>query len=87
MAAKAVPRPAPLVAGLKGNITMDFFKGLIPGTILTLIVTAILGSNHFKSGYLYIFHQYIAGFGFYWSWPMFVASTLLAWAIFAMSPK
>ncbi len=66
---------------------MDFFKGLIPGTILTLIVTAILGSNHFKSGYLYIFHQNIGGFGFYWSWTLFVASTLLAWAIFAMSPK
>ena len=66
---------------------MEFFKGLIPGTILTLIVAAILGKNHYSGGYLYIFHNTVGGFGFYWSWTLFIAGTLLSWAIFAMSPK
>ena len=66
---------------------MDFFKGLIPGTILTLIVAGILGTNRFNIGWLSIFHQTVQGQGFYWSWPLFGAATLLSWAIFAMSPK
>ena len=36
---------------------MDFFKGLIPGTILTLLVAGILGANRFNISWLSIFHQ------------------------------
>ena len=66
---------------------MDFFKALIPGSLLTFVVSAILGTNHSRGGYLAIFNQSVQGHSFYWSWPLFVAGTVLAWAIFAMSPK
>ena len=66
---------------------MDFFKGLIPGTILTLVVAGILGVNHSKGGVLSVFHQTLHDFSFYWSWSLFIAATLLSWALFAMSPK
>ncbi len=66
---------------------MDFFKALIPGTILTLVVSAIFGSARSKAGYLNVTHELIQGVGFYWSWTLFIASTLLAFAILAMSPK
>ncbi|MFM6933493.1 MAG: hypothetical protein ACKOUT_14765 [Novosphingobium sp.] len=66
---------------------MDFFKALIPGTILTLVVCGIFGSARTKAGYLNVTHEMIQGYGFYWSWTLFVAATLLSWAIIAMSPK
>lgn len=66
---------------------MDFFKGLIPGAILTLVVGGILGVNHSRGGVLSVFHQALHGFSFYWSWQLFIAATLLSWALFAMSPK
>jgi hypothetical protein len=66
---------------------MEFWKALIPGTILTLVACGILGSNGSKGGFLLIFHQTFQGVSFYWSWPMFIAGTLLAWALFAMTPK
>jgi hypothetical protein len=66
---------------------MDFFKGLIPGTIITLVVCGIFGSARSKGGYLYITHETIQGASFYWSWTLFVAATLLCTALFAMTPK
>ncbi|MDE2620713.1 MAG: hypothetical protein KGL54_11180 [Sphingomonadales bacterium] len=66
---------------------MDFFKGLVPGTILTLVVCGILGSARSTGGYLHISHEMIHGVGFYWSWVLFVAASGLCWALFAMTPK
>ncbi len=67
---------------------MDFVKALIPGTLLTLLVSGIMGSNRSKGGYLYIFHQTASNdISFYWSWTLFIAATGLSWALFAMTPK
>ncbi len=66
---------------------MEFFKALIPGTILTLIVAGIFGSARSKGGILYITHETIQGFSFYWSWTGFIAAFLLSWALLAMTPK
>jgi hypothetical protein len=66
---------------------MDLFKALIPGTILTLVVCGIMGSNHQTGDFLNIFHVVIKGVSFYWSWPLFIVSTGLAWALFAMTPE
>jgi hypothetical protein len=63
---------------------MSFVKALIPGLLLTLIVAVIIGSNGSAGGFLNIHHATISGHGFYWSWPLFIASTGLAWGIFAM---
>ncbi len=66
---------------------MDFFKALIPGGLLTFAVSAILGKNHSRGGWLSIEHIYIDGHGFYWSWILFVVATGLAWIMFAITPK
>lgn len=63
---------------------MSFVKALIPGLLLTLLVATIIGSNGSAGGFLNIHHTSLGGYGFYWSWPLFIASTGLAWGIFWM---
>ena len=68
------------------------FKGMIPGILLTWVVCGILGSNGSKGGFLFIQLIHISGSGafatsshsFYWSWPLFIASTTLGFFIFKM---
>jgi hypothetical protein len=35
---------------------MDFVKALVPGSLLTFVISMILGSNHSKGAWLNIFH-------------------------------
>ena len=71
---------------------ISLFKGLIPGLLLTWIVSGIIGSNGSKGGFLFIHQLRIAGnstfatssHAFYWSWPLFIASTVLGFFIFKM---
>ena len=63
---------------------MSFVKGLIPGTILTWVLCLILGSNGVSGTWLEIHSVSLQSHDFYWSWPMFVAATGLAWSIFWM---
>ena len=60
---------------------MAFFKALIPGLILTLIVAVTIGSTGSSGGFLDIHGYTIQGQWIYWSWPMFLASTGLCWGI------
>ncbi len=61
-------------------------KGLFPGTLLTFVVSAILGKNHSTGAYLDIHRVTLDTHSFYWSWPLFFAATILSWALFAMMP-
>lgn len=63
---------------------MAFIKALIPGFLLTWIVSSILGSNGSRGGMLAIERTMIEGHTFYWSWALFLAATGLAWALFWM---
>lgn len=63
---------------------MPLFKGLIPGFCLTFIVAMILGSNGVSGDWLEVHRVAIEGYRFYWSWPLFIASTGLATSIFWM---
>jgi hypothetical protein len=63
---------------------MAFLKALIPAALLTWIVAGVMGSNGSRGGMLAIEHGLVQGHSFYWSWPLFLAATVLAWAIFAM---
>ena len=66
---------------------MDFFKALIPGAILTFVVSMVMGAGHSTGGFLQIHHYYIQGHGIYWSWVLFVVATGLAWALYTITPK
>ena len=73
-----------MIGRSRSSAAISFIKGLIPGTILTWLLALVMGSNQTKGGFLNIFHTYIAGYSFYWSWPLFIVATALAWAIFWM---
>jgi len=66
---------------------MDFVKALIPGSILTFVVSAVMGAGHTKGGWLNIQHFYIQGHGLYWSWVLFAVATGLAWILYTITPK
>jgi hypothetical protein len=74
-------------ARTQGANAMDFFKALIPGVVLTLVVSGVVGGQHSKGGWLNIEHHIIHGQGFYWSWILFVIATGLAWMLFTITPK
>lgn len=61
---------------------MSLLKALIPGLVLTFVVSLIIGSNHGKAGFLNIFHTYVQGHDLYWSWPLFFIGTGIFWGIF-----
>ena len=66
---------------------MAFVKGLIPGFLISWLISSILGRNHQTGDFLYIHLAELPGqlsqYSFYWSWPLFLAGTGLAWFVFA----
>lgn len=60
------------------------FKALIPGLILTFVVALVMGSNGTSGAWLEIYLVNVEGIRFYWSWPLFLASTGVSWGIFSM---
>ena len=73
-----------LIATLREYYPVPFFKGLIPGLILTFVVALVMGSNGSSGAWLQIYHASVEGIRFYWSWPLFVMSTGVASGIFWM---
>jgi hypothetical protein len=66
---------------------MDFFKALIPGSLLTFVVCALIGKGGSRGGWLMIERLHVADTSFYWSWILFAVATGLAWILFAITPK
>jgi hypothetical protein len=70
---------------------MSFVKALLCGVLLSWIVASVLGAQHTRGGILYVFNAAHSNplipnsvETFYWSWPLFVGGTALAWALFWM---
>ena len=61
---------------------MAFIKGLFPGAALTWVLAEIIGSNGSRAGWAAIHRTALLDYQFYWSWPLFVCATGLAWFIF-----
>lgn len=51
---------------------MGLMKALIPSTILTLMISAVVGSAGSRGGMLVLQSASIGGHSFYWSWPFFM---------------
>lgn len=60
-------------------------KGIIPGCILTWIVSLVIGSNGSKGGMLDIQRYDIMHHHLYWSWPLMLAAIGLCAALFLMT--
>lgn len=61
---------------------MNFFKALIPGSILTWLGATVIGRNGSPGGFLNIHSFMLQGHQVHWSWPLFMGATVLAWVIF-----
>jgi hypothetical protein len=66
---------------------MDFFKALIPGGLLTFVVSALIGKGGSHGGWLSIHRVSPFDTSFYWSWILFAVATGLAWILIAITPK
>jgi hypothetical protein len=66
---------------------MSLIKALILGGFLTWLLCLIFGTNHQKAGWLSVHQMQVLDYQIYWSWPLFLAATGLAWALMAMMPS
>ena len=63
---------------------MEFIKATILGSVLTGVVSLVIGSQGSAGGQLSIHMIQAHQHHFYWSWPLFFAGTGLAWGIMLM---
>lgn len=61
-----------------------FFKAVFAGAFLTFIVALFIGSSGSRGGVLNVQGFVLEGYHLYWSWPLFLAATGLAFAILLM---
>lgn len=59
-------------------------KAIVVGVFLAWLVSLFIGSGGSGGGMLYVRHVAVAGYEFYWSWPLFVIGTGLAFGIFLL---
>jgi hypothetical protein len=63
---------------------MNFLKALFPGSLLTWIVSTLIGRSGGHGGMLYIHRILIDGHAVHWSWPLFLAAVGLAWLMMSL---
>ena len=63
---------------------MVLVRALLPAFLLTFLVTGILAAAGARGGVLAIQHAPLLDFHVFWSWPLFLLFTALAWAMLAM---
>jgi hypothetical protein len=61
-----------------------FLKAIILGAIFSFVLSALIGYAGGTGGVANIRHFVIEGFGFRWSWVLFLVGTGLAFVIFLM---
>ncbi len=60
---------------------MDFLKALTLGAVLSATIGMVIGSQGTSAGPLAIQLVDIADAKVYWSWPVFLSGTGLAWGL------
>lgn len=60
---------------------MDFLKALMLGVILSATIGLVVGSQGTSAGPLAIQLVSLADAKIYWSWPVFLSGTGLAWGL------
>lgn len=60
---------------------MDFLKALMLGVILSATIRLVIGSQGTSAGPLAIQLVSLADAKIYWSWPVFLSGTGLAWGL------
>ena len=61
-----------------------FLKSVVLGVIFSAVISAVVGPAGGTGDMINVRNFVIEGFGFYWSWMLFVGGALLAFVIFTM---
>ena len=61
---------------------MPLVKAFFPAGLLTWLVCLFIGKGGSTGGFLNIHRIMIEGYTLYWSWPLFLAATAIAWFVF-----
>ena len=62
----------------------SFLKGLVSGSILGFVVSALMGHAGYTGGMLNVRHFEVEDYNLYWSWALFVIGSGLGWGIFTL---
>lgn len=68
----------------KGPALIAFIKALVPGALLSWLVSVAISGGGSTGGILSIHKLEIMHHQMAWSWPLFLAGTFLAWALLMM---
>jgi hypothetical protein len=60
---------------------MDLLKAMVIAAALTGCVAVVIGSQGSSGGQLAVHAMAIGDYKVFWSWPLFVCGTSLAWAL------
>ncbi|MEP3052067.1 MAG: hypothetical protein ABJP48_04915 [Erythrobacter sp.] len=63
---------------------MNGLKAAILGAVLTATIALVIGSQGSSGGQLAIHNMRVGDFQLFWSWPLFLGGTGLAWALMLM---
>jgi hypothetical protein len=66
---------------------MNLMKALVPSTILTLLVAALVGATGSNGNFLKLEGATLGGHAFYWSWPFFLTVMALNCVLVARISK
>ena len=60
---------------------MDLLKAMIVAALVTGCVAVVIGTQGSTGGQLAVHSMAIGDYKIFWSWPLFVVGTSLAWAL------
>ena len=63
---------------------ISFIKGIVPGALLSWLVSLFIGSGGSQGGFLQVHLMAVQGEQFYWSWPLFFGGSALSAFFFSM---
>ena len=63
---------------------MAIVRALFPAFVLTVLITGVLAASGARGGVLAIQQAPLIHMHFFWSWPLFLLFTGLAWALTTM---
>jgi hypothetical protein len=69
---------------IQGYLMMSTIKALLPGTAITLLISALVYRGGTRGGVLAVERAELLDVNLYWSWPLFLATFCLARALLWM---
>jgi hypothetical protein len=66
---------------------MNLLKALIPGALLSWLVSSAIGSQGSRGAWLMIERLHYEQHTIYWSWPLFLLGAGITWILLSITPR